>query len=132
MPTPDSIYGALAPDIGAGAGALPSDALVNAMARIAAARRAQMGVPPAAPAPSPALIGSQSSLAPNTQVAGLGQRYSDWPSASFDDRFGPYSAGPAQTPDEIRRMREQEQFLRQPGAIMPGRSKSWPAGFTQI
>ena len=54
MPTPDSIYSAITPDIGAGAGALPPDPLITAMERIAAARRNQMGVLPPAPAPTPA------------------------------------------------------------------------------
>ncbi len=135
MPTPDSIYGALTPDIAAGAGALPSDALIAAMERIARARQGQMGVVPAPPAPAPPIgppPGPQSSLppmpgSPSMQYASTGQQYR--PPASFDARFGPYLAQPGMTEDEMtRRALDQMRFRKTPDAIMPG-SRTWPEGY---
>ena len=130
MPTPDSIYGALTPDIAAGAGALPPSPLIQAMERIAASRRAQMGVdvPPTPSAPAPAAPGPQSSIAPPVTLASAGQTYRNYPAATFDQRFGPYSTGPVTDQDLLRRFLERP---RDPEVITPG-SPSWPAGFTRI
>lgn len=60
----------------------------------------------------------------NTVLASLGQRYQNYPAATFDERFGPYNVGPMSDPAILR------QFLqpRDPEMIIPG-SQSWPSGF---
>jgi len=69
-----------------------------------------------------------------TTLASMGQRYQDYPPASFDQRFGPYQA-PAPTDDareQLRRMFE-EQLLRQtPEAIIPGQQLVDPNGFRGV
>jgi hypothetical protein len=65
---------------------------------------------------------------PQTMLAGLGQRYQDYPAASFDQRFGPYNTGPVTDRDMIRRLFEQEQFRQIPEAITPGSELIDPLG----
>lgn len=60
-------------------------------------------------------------------LASLGQHYKDMPTATFDDRFGPYNAGAPYSDRDLLRL-----YLQQlgPEEIMPG-TRSWPAGFIQ-
>lgn len=65
---------------------------------------------------------------PQTMLAGLGQRYQDYPAATFDQRFGPYQApGPTdEARNQLRRLLE-EQMLP-PEAMVPGSELIDPLG----
>jgi hypothetical protein len=62
-------------------------------------------------------------------LASLGQRYRNYPAASFDERFGPYNVGPVHDQELIRRLLEQQ--MLGPEGIVPG-SRTWPAGYIRI
>jgi hypothetical protein len=66
-----------------------------------------------------------------TTLASLGQRYQNYPAATFDQRFGPFNTGPRSDQDILRMFIEQEQMQRRdPNVIRPG-TPSWPFGYTQ-
>lgn len=62
----------------------------------------------------------------HTTLASLGQRYQDYPAATFDQRFGPYDARPDQQMmqelfmREMQRQRDEQLLRSTPGAIIPG------------
>lgn len=51
-----------------------------------------------------------------------GQRYQNYPPASFDQRWGPYDLPPVpdDARDELRRRLEQDMLIRAPGGTIPG------------
>jgi len=66
-------------------------------------------------------------MASGVRLADLGQTYRPYPSATFDERFGPYNVGPVRDQDLIRRLFEQQ--MLGPEGIVPG-SRTWPSGNT--
>ena len=65
------------------------------------------------------------------QLASLGQRYQNYPVATFDERFGPYPTGPITDQDALRLFLQQQMLGRDPEVVVPG-SRSFPAGYTRI
>lgn len=67
---------------------------------------------------------------PQTMLAGLGQRYQDYPPASFDQRFGPYQAPTDMRPDRetLRRLLEEQMLRNTPESIIPGSQLVDPLG----
>jgi hypothetical protein len=89
-------------------------------------------------------LGMQQPAQQQPMLASLGQKYQ--PSATFDQRFGPYDARP--DPEMMRRLfeeeaarqRQQEMLQNNPGAIIPGQEmidyygfqgKRHPSGYYQ-
>jgi hypothetical protein len=64
----------------------------------------------------------------HTTLANLGQRYQDYPAATFDQRFGPYQAPVDQ--EMLRRLFELQMLRQTPESIVPG-TRTWPFGYTQ-
>lgn len=69
-------------------------------------------------------------------LASFGQQYK--PSATFDQRFGPYDARPDAEmmrrlfEEEAQRQRQEEMLRNNPGAIIPGQQLVDPNGFQGV
>lgn len=69
-------------------------------------------------------------------LASMGQRYRDYPPATFAQRFGPYYMPPdIQQQEQLRQFLEQqmmrEQMIRDPSINAPG-TRAWPYGNVRI
>ena len=64
------------------------------------------------------------------ELASLGQRYQDYPAATFDQRFGPYQPPTAtdQDRDMLRRLLEEQMLRNTPEGIVPGSQLVDPLG----
>lgn len=74
-------------------------------------------------------LGGGAAVAPaNVTLASMGQRYRDYPAATFDQRFGPYDVGRYNSQDLMRRLIEEGQLRLDPSVLIPGSQTIDPLG----